>query len=247
MAAEASDVPIRRRGRRVLTSGRRRRPSSLRRRGAGARPRPKWLLGPGPRVRSASSSATSAPARSTPCARPWRHSPQRRRRPSWPCWASSRWSLWALILIVTHQVRRLPDAGRQQGRGRHPGPDGAGPARARPALGLIFFLGVCGAALFYGDGIITPAISVLSAIEGLQGRAGRRAERSTPYVVPIAGGILIALFLVQSRGTASVASFFGPITARLVPDPGAGWASCTSVDDLVDPPRPVARTTASSS
>ena len=68
-------------------------------------------------------------------------------------------------------------------------------------------LGLGGAALFYGDGVITPAISVLSAVEGL--------EIATPvmklYVVPIAVAVLLMLFLVQRHGTARVGRFFGPI------------------------------------
>ncbi|MGB8669377.1 MAG: potassium transporter Kup, partial [Pseudolabrys sp.] len=73
--------------------------------------------------------------------------------------------------------------------------------------GLVIFLGVISGALFYGDAIITPALSVLSAIEGL--------KIVTPafdaYVVPLTVGVLVSLFAVQSRGTASVAAFFGPI------------------------------------
>jgi KUP system potassium uptake protein len=76
----------------------------------------------------------------------------------------------------------------------------------------IFILGVCGAALFYGDGIITPAISVLSAVEGLQDAPGVGGKLD-PFIVPISAGILIALFLVQSRGTAGLAKYFGPVTA----------------------------------
>lgn len=84
-------------------------------------------------------------------------------------------------------------------------------ALASRALGrrtaLIFMLGTIGAAMFYGDSVITPAISVLSAVEGL--------KIATPafdhYVVPLTVIILVALFTVQSRGTARVAAFFGPI------------------------------------
>jgi KUP system potassium uptake protein len=78
--------------------------------------------------------------------------------------------------------------------------------------GWVFALGVVGAALFYGDGIITPAVSVLSAVEGVRDAPGAPAGVAR-FVIPISAGILIALFLVQSRGTASVARFFGPITA----------------------------------
>ena len=69
-------------------------------------------------------------------------------------------------------------------------------------------LGVAGAAMFYGDAMITPALSVLSAVEGLK----IATPRLEPFVVPIALVILIALFAVQSRGTASVSKLFGPVT-----------------------------------
>jgi KUP system potassium uptake protein len=81
-----------------------------------------------------------------------------------------------------------------------------GPAAGRtPAL---ISLGLFGAALLYGDGVITPAISVLSAIEGLEVAAPRLAD----YVVPVTVVILGALFLVQRRGTAGVGAVFGPAT-----------------------------------
>ncbi len=73
---------------------------------------------------------------------------------------------------------------------------------------MLILLGIFGAALLYGDGIITPAISVLSAVEGL--------TVATPalgsYIVPIAVAILVALFLFQSRGTTGVGTVFGPVT-----------------------------------
>jgi KUP system potassium uptake protein len=69
-------------------------------------------------------------------------------------------------------------------------------------------LGFIGASLFFGDGIITPAISVLSAIEGLS----IAAPVFTPYLVPLAIGILTALFLVQRQGSAVMGKLFGPIT-----------------------------------
>jgi len=69
-------------------------------------------------------------------------------------------------------------------------------------------LGIFGACLLYGDGMITPAISVLSAVEGLE----TTAHGIAPFVVPITVGILALLFLFQSRGTTRVAALFGPIT-----------------------------------
>ena len=88
-------------------------------------------------------------------------------------------------------------------------------ALAQSALGrrvgrranLVFLLGVAGAALFSGDAIITPAISVLSAVEGLD----LVTHRLNEYVIPITIVILVTLFWVQSQGTARVAAFFGPI------------------------------------
>ena len=74
---------------------------------------------------------------------------------------------------------------------------------------LVFFLGVLGASLFSGDAIITPAISVLSALEGLKTVNPTLA----PYVLPTTIVILLALFIAQSRGTGGVATLFGPIMA----------------------------------
>ena len=76
----------------------------------------------------------------------------------------------------------------------------------RPA---IVALGLFGAALIYGDGAITPAISVLSALEGLT----IAAPGVGPYVVPTAVAILIALFAIQSQGTARIGHAFGPVMA----------------------------------
>ncbi|MDM0112240.1 potassium transporter Kup [Variovorax sp. J22R133] len=80
--------------------------------------------------------------------------------------------------------------------------------RDRPRLrhGLLMF-GVFGAALFYGDGVITPAISVLSAVEGLEIATPRLA----PYVVPITLGVLVVLFVAQKWGTSGIGAVFGPV------------------------------------
>lgn len=78
-------------------------------------------------------------------------------------------------------------------------------ARGRPGLVL---LGLAGTALLYGDGAITPAISVLSAVEGLEVATPFFA----PYIVPITIAILVALFSVQRHGTAVVGRLFGPVT-----------------------------------
>ena len=76
-----------------------------------------------------------------------------------------------------------------------------------PIRRTLLILGLFGAALFFGDGIITPAISVLSAVEGLEiGTPGLK-----PFVIPIALGVLAALFFIQRKGTATVGILFGPI------------------------------------
>ena len=74
--------------------------------------------------------------------------------------------------------------------------------RAAVSLGAIF-----GAALLYGDGIITPSISVLSAIEGLE----VATETAKPFIVPLTCVVLVALFLLQKRGTAGIGKIFGPV------------------------------------
>ena len=119
---------------------------------------------------------------------------------------------WALILVVTLKYVVFLMKADNKGEGGTL----ALMALAQRAMGrrsgLVFLLGVCGAALFYGDGVITPAISVVSAVEGLRDAPGIGSALS-PFVLPIAAGILIALFMIQSRGTASVARYFGPLTA----------------------------------
>jgi KUP system potassium uptake protein len=75
--------------------------------------------------------------------------------------------------------------------------------------GFVFFLGILGASLFYGEAAITPAISVLSAVEGME----LVTPAFKPFVLPIVIVILISLFWVQRSGTEKVSNFFGPITA----------------------------------
>ncbi|MDB5470896.1 MAG: potassium transporter [Caulobacter sp.] len=124
--------------------------------------------------------------------------------------------IWALMLVVTLKYVVLLMRADNKGEGGTL----ALMALARRTLAkpngkrsaTVFFLGVIGAALFYGDGIITPAVSVLSAVEGIKDAPGM-AGKVDDWVLPISAGILIALFLVQSRGTHRMATFFGPITA----------------------------------
>src|SRR5215470_7029429 len=80
-------------------------------------------------------------------------------------------------------------------------------SQGRKRYSWIMAAGLVGAALFYGDGVITPAISVLSAIEGLN----VATPLFEPYMVPISLLLLTGLFLVQRRGTAAVGGLFGPV------------------------------------
>lgn len=115
--------------------------------------------------------------------------------------------LWALIIVVTLKYVLLIMRADNRGEGGTL----ALMALLQRASGLGGFvvLGMIGAALFYGDAIITPAISVLSAMEGLE----LVSPALEAWVLPLSVAILAALFLVQHHGTASVAAWFGPITA----------------------------------
>lgn len=117
--------------------------------------------------------------------------------------------LWSLILVVT--LKYLVVVMRADN-------DGEGGVLALTALvlgggsggkgkALLVAIGLFGTALLYGDGMITPAISVLSAVEGLE----IAIPAVEPYVVVIASGILVGLFMIQRRGTGAIGAVFGPI------------------------------------
>ncbi len=115
--------------------------------------------------------------------------------------------IWALLLVVTGKYVLFLMQADNKGEGGTL----SLVALAQNALGrrttIVFMLGVAGAALFSGDAIITPAISVLSALEGLKQVDADLAR----YVLPATIVILVLLFAAQSRGTARVAAFFSPI------------------------------------
>ncbi len=117
---------------------------------------------------------------------------------------------WGLIFVVTLKYVLLILRADNRGEGGIM----ALTALAAKAAGrtptrrlVLLLIGVFGAALFYGDSIITPAISVLSAVEGLE----VVTPALKPYVLPISLGVLIALFAMQKFGTATVGKLFGPI------------------------------------
>jgi KUP system potassium uptake protein len=118
---------------------------------------------------------------------------------------------WALMLVVTIKYVIFIMRAENKGEGGimalmalvvHAQP---GARRAR----ILILLGLAGAALFYGDGTITPAISVLSAVEGLE----VATPAFKPYVIPITLFILAVLFTVQKWGTGRMGSLFGPVMA----------------------------------
>ncbi len=117
--------------------------------------------------------------------------------------------LWTLILIVTIKYVVVLLRADNKGEGGMFALMALGQSVAKRSAPLLLGLGVAGASFFYGDAVITPAISVLSAVEGLN-LVTPALEKA---VVPLSLVIITALFWVQSRGTQNVARFFGPITA----------------------------------
>jgi KUP system potassium uptake protein len=140
--------------------------------------------------------------------------------------------VWALIIVVTLKYVLILLRADNNGEGGTLSLT----ALAFRAVGhrapVVLLLGIIGAAMFYGDSLITPAISVLSAVEGLK----VWTPALDPFVLPLTVIILFALFAVQSRGTGRVATFFGPVTSiwfvaiaiaggmHIADDPGVLWA-----------------------
>lgn len=120
--------------------------------------------------------------------------------------------LWSLICVISAKYLTFVMRADNHGEGgilallslTRAGAADRGAPRSRRGL---LMLGLFGAALLYGEGVITPAISVLSAVEGLS----VATPAFEPFIIPITVGILIGLFSVQSRGTAGIARVFGPI------------------------------------
>ncbi|MBS1130839.1 MAG: potassium transporter [Proteobacteria bacterium] len=117
---------------------------------------------------------------------------------------------WSLIIVVTLKYVSFIMRANNRGEGgiialmtlaMHKGVAGSWQQK------MLVLLGLFGAALFYGDGIITPAISVLSAVEGLE----ILTPAFKPYILPITLITLVGLFIFQRRGTASVGALFGPV------------------------------------
>jgi KUP system potassium uptake protein len=115
--------------------------------------------------------------------------------------------LWALVITVTLKYVVMLLRADNNGEGGELSLMALAQRVLQKGRPFVLVLGMIGAALFYGDAIITPAISVLSAVEGLKLVTPELDE----YVVPITIVILLLLFAVQRRGTAKVASFFGPV------------------------------------
>jgi len=114
---------------------------------------------------------------------------------------------WAVVLVVALKYVVLVMRADNQGEGGTM----ALLSLALPVAGrwrtVLLVVGLSGASLFFGDAMITPAISVLSAIEGL----ALVAPRVTPFVMPIAAAVLVVLFLIQRHGSGKVGKYFGPV------------------------------------
>jgi len=118
--------------------------------------------------------------------------------------------IWALMLVVTlkYVILILRADNRGEGGGLALTALAAQAVQGRPALrSALLLLGVFGATLFYGDSVITPAISVMGAIEGLE----VLTPALKPYVLPISLAILVGLFMIQRFGTHAVGKIFGPV------------------------------------
>src|ERR1700756_4195482 len=115
--------------------------------------------------------------------------------------------LWALVIVVTLKYVVVLLRADNHGEGGTLALMALAQRAVRHRAGAIVLLGIVSGALFYGDAVITPALSVLSAIEGIK----LVTAAFDPYVVPLTVLILLVLFAAQSRGTARVAAFFGPV------------------------------------
>ncbi len=119
---------------------------------------------------------------------------------------------WALVIVVTLKYVTLIMRADNRGEGgilALTALVSSGLSRQTRRRWLLVGFGIFGAAMFYGDGMITPAISVLGAVEGLE----VIAPALHPFIVPITLVIIVALFTLQRRGTASVGTLFGPVMA----------------------------------
>ena len=115
--------------------------------------------------------------------------------------------LWALIIVVTLKYVLILLRADNHGEGGTLALMALAQRAVTKGASAIVLLGIVSGALFYGDAVITPALSVLSAIEGIK----LVTSAFDPYVVPLTVVILFVLFAAQSRGTAHVAAFFGPV------------------------------------
>src|SRR3984885_12266953 len=115
--------------------------------------------------------------------------------------------LWALIIVVTLKYVVILLRADNHGEGGTLALMALAQRAVSRGGATIVLLGIVSGALFYGDAVITPALSVLSAIEGIK----LVTAALDPYVVPLTVVILVVLFAVQSRGTARMAAFFGPV------------------------------------
>ncbi|MBS0270819.1 MAG: KUP/HAK/KT family potassium transporter, partial [Proteobacteria bacterium] len=116
--------------------------------------------------------------------------------------------LWTLTLIVTVKYVSILLRVDNKGEGGTFALMALGQSISAKATPIMLGLGIAGAAFFYGDAVITPAISVLSAVEGLE----LVSPTFETFVLPLSLLIIVGLFMMQARGTTRVANIFGPVT-----------------------------------
>jgi len=120
-------------------------------------------------------------------------------------------AIWSLILIVTVKYVLFLMRADNEGEGGVLALLALAGRGAGGRKGMILVLGCAGAALFYGDAVITPALSVLSAVEGIKTIPGMESGISQAEIILLTLAILVGLFAMQSRGTARVSMLFGPV------------------------------------
>src|SRR3989449_2946370 len=132
---------------------------------------------------------------------------------------------WSLVLVVTIKYHVVIIRADNKGEGGVLAlmalVNGSRLARGLSPRHIMIVLGIFGSALLYADGALTPAISVLSAVEGLE----LATPALAPWIIPLTLGILVSLFVLQSRGTARIGALFGPVMLLWFGTIGAlGWS-----------------------
>lgn len=149
-------------------------------------------------------------------------------------------ALWTLILVVTVKYVSFLMRADNHGEGGVLSLMALAQRATQGKWAIVTILGALGAALFYGDAILTPALSVLSAVEGLKSVPAVAPFLSHELILTLAIGLLIALFAIQNSGTAAVAVWFGPIcVVWFLAIGGVGLANALAAPEILSAINPV--------